>query len=78
MKYRYKLKVTQVDGELKYMPMYKRFLFWWPLSVEKNFDGDPIYVEDTYDRAMAVIEAHKRLVYKPTRIRLRINDIMVE
>lgn len=78
MKYRYKLKVTQVDGELKYMPMYKRFLFWWPLSVDTDIHDEPIYVEDTYDRAMAVIEAHKRLVYKPTRIRLRINDIIVE
>ena len=78
MKYRYKLKVTQVDGELKYMPMYKRFLFWWPLSIDKNFHGDPIYVEDTYDSAMAVIESHKRLVYKPTRKRLRSNDILIE
>lgn len=78
MKYRYKLKVTQVDGELKYMPMYKRFLFWLPLSINKNFNGDPIYVEDAYDRAMAVIEAHKRLVYKPTRKRLRSNDIPIE
>lgn len=78
MKYRYKLKVTEVDGELKYMPMYKRFLFWRPLSINKNFDGDPIYVEDTYDNAKTIIDAHKRLTYKPKRKRLRNNDIPIE
>ena len=77
MKYRYKLKVTQVDGELKYMPMIKRFLFWLPLSVDTDIHDNPIYVEDNYDRAMAVIETHKRMVYKPKRKRLRENDILV-
>ena len=78
MKYRYKLKVTEVDGEPKYMPMFKRFLFWWPLSIDKNFKGEPIYVEDTYEKAKTIIEAHKSMTYKPKRKRLRSADIPIE
>lgn len=71
MKYRYKLKVTEVDGEIMYTPLCKRFLFWRKLAFGTDYNRLPLYiVETTYEKAMEAINTHKKFAHVPKRKRL--------